>query len=121
MSDGLGVAALDEEVNRPLQLEEIEEPDDAPLPMLASASEGPRDPEDNGARVESASGTGTSTWYKGGYLLCRQPPLRVQTDDQRMERDRERQLRDKHLLDKRQRVSGADKLRPLHEGIFYSH
>ena len=36
--DNLGVAALDEEVNRLLQLEEMEEPDHAPLSKLASTS-----------------------------------------------------------------------------------
>ena len=36
--------------------------------MLASTSEGPRlgDSENNGNHVESASGTSTSAWYKGG-------------------------------------------------------
>ena len=91
----------------------MEEPDHAPLPMLTSTSEGLRGSENNG------SGTGTSTWYKGSYPLCRRPPLCVQADMQRMERDRERQLRDKPLLDKWPRVSHADKLRLLHEGIFY--
>ena len=109
--DDLGVAALYEEVNRLLQLEEIEEPDRALLPMLASTSEGLRGSENNG------SGTGTSTWYKGSYPLCRRPPLCVQADIQRMERDRERQLRDKPLLDKWPRVSRADKLGLLYEGI----
>ena len=58
------MSALDEEDNQLLQLEKMQEPGDA-LSMLASTSEGPRDSENNGNRVESTSGTGTSTWYKG--------------------------------------------------------
>ena len=89
--------------------------------MLAPTSEGPRlgDSENNGNHIdsESASGTGTSAWYKGRYPLCRRPPLCIQADLQRMERDRERQLQDKHLLDKWPRVSGASKLRLLYKGI----
>ena len=98
----------------------MEEPNSALPSMLASTIEGPRlgDPENNGSHVESASGTGTSAWYKGRYPLCRRPPLYIQVDLPRMERDRERQLRDKHLLDKWPRVSGANKIRILHEGIF---
>ena len=56
----LRVAVLDEEVNQQLQLEKMEEPDDALLPMLSSTSEGPRDSESNGNSVESISGTGAS-------------------------------------------------------------
>ena len=101
MSSDLGVEALDEEVNQLLQ--EMQD-SEVPLPTPVPAT--------------NHLGSGTSTWYKGNYPLCRRPPLCVQTDLQRMERDRERQLRDKHLLDKWPRVSGADKLRLLHEGIF---
>ena len=73
--DDLGLAALDEEINRLLRLEEMEEPD-----MLASTREGPRlgDSENNGNHIESASGTSTSAWYKGRYPLCRRPPLCIQ-------------------------------------------
>ena len=99
MSGGLGVEALDEEVDQLLQ--EMQE--EVPLPTLAS----------NTSHLES----GTGTWYKGNHPLCRRPPLCVRADIQRMERDRERQLKDKNLLDKLPRVSCADKLRLFHEGI----
>ena len=79
MSGELVVAALDEEVNQLLQLGKVEL-DDALLPMLASASEGFSDSGNNGNHVESASGTGTSTWYKGRYSLCRRLSLCVQAD-----------------------------------------
>ena len=60
--DGLGLATLDLEVNRLLRLEEMEEPNNALLPILASTrgGPGPGDLENNGNHVESASGTGTS-------------------------------------------------------------
>ena len=103
MSSGLGVGALDEEVNQLLQ--EMQD-SEVPLPTPVPAT--------------NRLGSGTSTWYKGNYPLCRRLPLCVQADLQRMERDRERQLGDKHLLEKWRRVSGADKLRLLHAGIFES-
>ena len=83
----------------------MEEPNSALLPMLASTRKGTRPGGlgNNGNPVESAGGiikinfiytdfAGTSAWYKGSYPLCRRPPVCVQADLQRMERDRERQL-----------------------------
>ena len=102
MNSDLGVEGLDEEVNQLLQ--EMQE-----VPLSTPG------PTTN--HLES----GTSTWYKGNYPFCRRLLLCLQADIQRMEPDRKRQLRDKHLLDKWPCVSCAEKLRLLHEGIFCSH
>ena len=62
MSGDLGVAALDE--RRTTAYARI-------------YRWGPRDSENNGNRVESVSGTGTSTRHTGSYPLCRRPALCV--------------------------------------------
>ena len=80
MRSDLGVEALDEEVNQLLQ--EMQD-SEVPLPTPVPAT--------------NHLGSGTSTWYKVNYPLCRRPPLCVQADLRRMERNRERRLGDKRI------------------------
>ena len=56
-----------------------------------------------------------STWYQGQYPLHRTSPLCQQADKSRR-KDKERQIRDKELLERWPRVDGDAELRLLYEG-----
>ena len=57
-----------------------------------------------------------SAWYQGQYPLHRTLQLCQQADKSRREKDKERQIRDKELLERWPRVDGDAELRLLYEG-----
>jgi hypothetical protein len=117
--DPLEIAALEAEVDVLLQGVQVDEtlelefgldldsevPLPGPVPVPASND------------VGTASDTGTTSgWYHGKYPLHRKSPLCFEIDRKRKEQDIERQMRDKHLLDKWPRVSIAEKEKLLQDG-----
>ena len=57
-----------------------------------------------------------SAWYQGQYPLHQTLQLCQQADKSRREKDKERQIRDKELLERWPRVDGNAELRLLYEG-----
>jgi hypothetical protein len=105
LDGNLGIEELNAEVNRLLQsidmaveLESDSESVPVPLPVVEPGSES------------------VSSWYKGKYPLHYRQPMCVQADRETRRKDKERQIRDKRLLERWPRVDGAEELRLLYEG-----